>query len=132
MNLEIKEIKKRIQPKDFICIIGGLAQKPVSDAFPQNIAVEYGIGYSGVFSNYKVFESYAWKHAIYAQHRNAAAQGLRPPDAQRQTQTYRQKEASGLAQQAGISDALQFAKQTDEHLACTRYAATPFFSMVWS
>ena len=69
----IKEIKKRIQPKDFICIIGGLAQKPISDAFTDNISVEYGIGYSGVFSNYKVFESYAWKHAIYAQHRNAAS-----------------------------------------------------------
>jgi glycosyltransferase involved in cell wall biosynthesis len=72
-NNAIREIEKRIQPKDFICIIGGLAQKPISDAFTENIAVEYGIGYSGVFSNYKVFESYAWKHAIYAQHRNAAS-----------------------------------------------------------
>jgi len=69
----IKEISKRIQPKDFICIIGGLAQKPVADSFPENISVEYGVGYSGVFSNYRVFESYAWKHAIYAQHRNAAS-----------------------------------------------------------
>jgi glycosyltransferase involved in cell wall biosynthesis len=68
----IKEISKRIQPKDFICIIGGLAQKPVSDAFPENISVEYGIGYSGVFSNYKVFESNTWRSAVYAQHRNAA------------------------------------------------------------
>ena len=34
--------------------------------------MEWGIGYSGVFSNYKVFESYAWRHAVYAQHRNAA------------------------------------------------------------
>jgi hypothetical protein len=72
-NNAIREIEKRIQPKDFICIIGGIAQKPIADAFPQHISVEYGIGYSGVFSNYKVFESYAWKHAVYAQHRNAAS-----------------------------------------------------------
>ena len=68
----IKEIRKRIQKKDFICIIGGLAQKPIVDAFPEHISVEWGIGYSGTFSNYKVFESYAWKHAVYAQNRNAA------------------------------------------------------------
>ena len=69
----IKEIKKRIQPKDFICIIGGLAQKPVADAFPSNISVEYGIGYSGVFSNYKVFESNTWRSAVYSQWKNAAS-----------------------------------------------------------
>ena len=69
----IKEINKRIQPKDFICIIGGLAQKPVADAFPENISVEYGIGYSGVFSNYKVFESNTWRSAVYSQWKNAAS-----------------------------------------------------------
>jgi glycosyltransferase involved in cell wall biosynthesis len=69
----IKEISKRIQPKDFICIIGGLAQKPVADAFPENISVEYGIGYSGVFSNYKVFESNTWRSAVYSQWKNAAS-----------------------------------------------------------
>ena len=68
----IKEIGKRIQKKDFILIIGGLAQRPIADAFPNHINCEWGIGYSGVFSKYKVFESYAWKHAVYAQHRNAA------------------------------------------------------------
>ena len=68
----IKEITKRIQKKDIICLIGGLAQKPISDSFPSHLSCEFGIGYSGVFSNYKVFESYAWKHAVYAQNRNAA------------------------------------------------------------
>ncbi len=71
-NNAIKEIGKRIDKKDFICIIGGLAQKPVADAFPLHLSVEWGIGYSGTFAKYKVFESYAWKHAVYAQHRNAA------------------------------------------------------------
>ncbi len=71
-NNAIKEIAKRIEKKDFICIIGGLAQKPIADAFPLHLSVEWGIGYSGTFAKYKVFESYAWKHAVYAQHRNAA------------------------------------------------------------
>jgi glycosyltransferase involved in cell wall biosynthesis len=68
----IIQIEKHIKPKDFICIIGGLAQKPIADAFPQHISVEYGIGYSGVFSKYKVFESNTWRAAVSAQHRNAA------------------------------------------------------------
>ncbi len=61
----IKAIKKRLEKNDFICIIGGLCQKPIADAFPENLSVEFGIGYSGVFANYKVFESYAWMHYIY-------------------------------------------------------------------
>ena len=69
----IKEMAKRIEKKDIICLIGGLAQKPIADAFESHITCEFGIGYSGVFSKYKVFESYAWKHAVYAQHRNAAS-----------------------------------------------------------
>ena len=61
----IEKMKDRIQPRDFICIIGGAAQQAIADAFPDNMAVEYGIGYSGVFAKYKVFESYAWMHMIY-------------------------------------------------------------------
>jgi glycosyltransferase involved in cell wall biosynthesis len=69
----IIEIGKRIEQKDFICIIGGTAQKPIADAFPQHMSVEYGIGYSGVFSNYKVFESNTWRSAVSAQFRNASS-----------------------------------------------------------
>lgn len=61
----IGAISKRIEPKDFICIIGGTCQKEIADAFPENIAVEYGIGYEGIFSNFCVFESYAWMHYVY-------------------------------------------------------------------
>ncbi len=61
----IPEIRERIEPKDFICLIGGRAQKPIADAFPEQMSVEFGIGYSGVFAEYKVFESYAWMHMIY-------------------------------------------------------------------
>lgn len=66
----IAAIKEVIQPKDFICIIGGTAQQPIADAFPNHMSVEFGVGYGGVFSKYRVFESYAWMHSIYAAHTN--------------------------------------------------------------
>jgi len=69
-NTAIKEISKRIEQKDFICLIGGTTQKPIADAFPQHMTVEYGIGYGGTFAKYRVFESYAWMHSIYAMHKN--------------------------------------------------------------
>lgn len=63
----IREMGKRIKPRDFICVIAGACQKPIADAFPNNFTVEFGIGYGGVFSNFRVFESQAWKNAIYGQ-----------------------------------------------------------------
>lgn len=67
----IKAMKKRIEKKDFICLIGGLCQKEIADAFPNHISVEYGIGYSGTFAKYRVFESYAWMHTIYGAQQGA-------------------------------------------------------------
>lgn len=58
-------IKERIEKEDFICLIGGLCQRDIADSFPAHISVEFGIGYSGVFSKYRVFESYAWMHTVY-------------------------------------------------------------------
>lgn len=69
-NTAIREMSKRIEKKDFICVIGGSAQKPIADAFPQHMTVEFGIGYGGTFAPYRVFESYAWMHSIYAMHKN--------------------------------------------------------------
>lgn len=60
-----EEIRKRYQHKDFLCIIGGYAQKPIADALPHMMAVEFGVGYGGSFSKYRVFESYAWMHLCY-------------------------------------------------------------------
>lgn len=54
-----------LQPHDFICLIGGRAQQAVAAAFPQHLSVEFGVGYAGVFAQYRVFESYAWMHMIY-------------------------------------------------------------------
>lgn len=61
----IKEIQKRIKPKDLILTFAGVCQKQVADAFPDHMTVEAGIGYTGVFSKYKVFESYAWMHYVH-------------------------------------------------------------------
>ena len=66
-------IAERIEPHDFICLIGGTAQKPIADAFPNHISVEFGVGYGGVFSNFRVFESYAWMHSVYAGYQNPTA-----------------------------------------------------------
>lgn len=61
----VTEIAKRRHDRDFICVLGGGSQKPIADMFPELMTVEFGIGYSGVFAKYRVFESYAWMHAVY-------------------------------------------------------------------
>jgi glycosyltransferase involved in cell wall biosynthesis len=61
----IGQMHERIQPQDFICLIGGRAHQPIADAFPNHLSVEFGIGYSGTFAKYRVFESYAWMHMVY-------------------------------------------------------------------
>lgn len=64
-QIAAEEIKKRRQPQDFVCIIGGLANKELADLLPDMMVVEFGIGYGGSFAKYRVFESYAWMHTTY-------------------------------------------------------------------
>jgi len=71
-NKAIVEIAKRIEQKDFICLIAGTCHKAIADFFPAHMSVEFGIGYTGTFSNYRVFESYAWMHSVYSAHRSAS------------------------------------------------------------
>ena len=61
----VRAMAERIKPRDFICVIGGVCQKVIADAFPNNMTVEYGIGYSGTFAKYRVFESYAHLHYVH-------------------------------------------------------------------
>lgn len=61
----VNEIRKRAKKEDFICVIAGIAQQPIAAALPHMITVEFGVGYGGVFSKYRVFESYAWMHTVY-------------------------------------------------------------------
>jgi glycosyltransferase involved in cell wall biosynthesis len=65
-NKVILEMSKRISKKDFICIISGYSSSQVMNYFPENITVEFGVGYSGTIAPYKVFESYAWMHSMYS------------------------------------------------------------------
>lgn len=70
----IEQMRPRLQPQDFICIIGGTSQKVIADAFPDHMTVEFGIGYPGTFAKFRVFESYAWMHTVYGTtNTNAAA-----------------------------------------------------------
>lgn len=62
----VGQMAARIEPHDFICLIGGLSHKPIADAFPRHVSVEFGIGYPATFAKYRVWESYAWMHAQYA------------------------------------------------------------------
>jgi glycosyltransferase involved in cell wall biosynthesis len=61
----ITALKKRLRKKDFICLIGGVCQKPIADAYPRHMAVEFGIGYEGVFAPFRVYESYAHMHYVH-------------------------------------------------------------------
>lgn len=68
----IAAIRDRIEDRDFVCIIAGICQKPIADAFPEHPAVEWGIGYKGTFADFRVFESYAWQHHIYGREHKEA------------------------------------------------------------
>lgn len=61
----IREIGKRKQPRDLLCLIGGSSQACVAQAHPDLMCVEYSIGYNASFAPYRVFESIAWQHVTY-------------------------------------------------------------------
>jgi glycosyltransferase involved in cell wall biosynthesis len=61
----VSEISKRAEQKDFVCVIGGTANKPIEDMLPNMMVVEFGIGYAGTFAKFRVFETYAWLHTVY-------------------------------------------------------------------
>lgn len=60
----VEEIKKEIKPGDLIGLIGGNCQRAVAEAFPGNISLEPGVGYTGVFTNFCAFESNSWRSAV--------------------------------------------------------------------
>lgn len=61
----VKELKKRIQPQDFILVITGIPTASLTEEFPNNPIVEFGVGYAGVQHPYCVFESNAWRNFVY-------------------------------------------------------------------
>lgn len=72
-------IKRNLQKKDFICVIGGSCQQPLIERLKGSehlfLTVEYGIGYNGTFAPFRVFDSYAHMHRIYG-----AENGHKDPD----------------------------------------------------
>lgn len=65
----IEEINKRLSKyfysKDILLIPTGSHQKPVAELVKIPIQAEIGIGYKGIFSKNKIFESYSWMHWHY-------------------------------------------------------------------
>ena len=61
----IAEINDRKMEKDFLLCPMGTYDQPIAEGVKPIMVVESGIGYLGVFSTKKVFESYAWMHFIY-------------------------------------------------------------------
>lgn len=61
-----EEINKRKQVGDFVCVVHGRLAQPMVDLVGGDaMVVEYGIGYNGTFSKYRVFESHAHMHKIW-------------------------------------------------------------------
>lgn len=61
----IEAIKERCDKQDLLLILAGHCQKPVHDALPFMTACEWAVGYEGVFSDFRAFESAAWMHYLY-------------------------------------------------------------------
>jgi len=60
----IKAILERKAEQDLLLCPMGNYQQPVAEGV-KLLTVEPGIGYTGVFSSFRVFESYAWMHYVY-------------------------------------------------------------------
>jgi glycosyltransferase involved in cell wall biosynthesis len=62
----IAAIRERAEPGDVLCVTMGTSHRPVAEQLPDLLAVETGVGYSGVWSPYRVFESHAWRAFLAA------------------------------------------------------------------
>src|SRR4029077_17472728 len=72
----IAALHQRLEPRDFICLTVGDPHRVLAEAFPNHIVVETGVGYEGILpSTFKVYESYAWMHAMYGKGGPTAADG---------------------------------------------------------
>jgi glycosyltransferase involved in cell wall biosynthesis len=60
----IAAINTQKEKEDILLCPMGNYHKPIADAV-NLLTVESGIGYTGVFSAHRVFESYAWMHYVY-------------------------------------------------------------------
>jgi glycosyltransferase involved in cell wall biosynthesis len=56
---------ERGEPGDVLCLPEGAVNKGVADALPALVPVEFGVSYEWTFTIRRVFESYAWLHAVH-------------------------------------------------------------------
>lgn len=68
-------INERAEEGDFLLVAAGRCQEDLVAEVPL-MAVEYGVGYGGVLEGFRVFESYAWMHAVYGTRSNGDAHSL--------------------------------------------------------
>jgi glycosyltransferase involved in cell wall biosynthesis len=68
----IKELKRRLEPRDFICLFYGSEQQAIADAFPNHQVVEPAVGYRATCGRRRIFPSYAWMHTLYAVEQGSA------------------------------------------------------------
>lgn len=59
----VKQIARRYKPGDFVLLITGKTQQEIVNNFPY-ASVEYGVGYTGITTNIRVYESYAWMNYL--------------------------------------------------------------------
>lgn len=62
----VAAIRERAQPGDVLGITMGTSHQPIADRVRDigMLEVETGIGYSGVWAPYRVYESWAWRHYL--------------------------------------------------------------------
>jgi glycosyltransferase involved in cell wall biosynthesis len=61
----VREIRKRAQPNDIVCITFGFGHKATADQLEDLICIETGIGYPAAFARWRVYESHAIMNAMY-------------------------------------------------------------------
>lgn len=59
------ELQKRVEPRDIILSLAGVAHQPLTNQFPGVIVAEWAAGYQGWCEKYVCFESHAWRHHQY-------------------------------------------------------------------
>lgn len=67
-----KQMQSRIQPQDFVCIIGGgvLFEPLIGDVLAAGaMPVEYAVGYAGISARtFHAFGASSWRHVVYGLH----------------------------------------------------------------
>ncbi|MGD0220597.1 MAG: glycosyltransferase [Acidimicrobiales bacterium] len=61
----IKAMQPRIKHGDLILLSMGVVQLPIQNTFPDNLSIEYCVGYGGSTAPCRVFPSEAWRNIIY-------------------------------------------------------------------